>query len=128
MPQRQRAALILCEVLDWSAAVLQADAAIEVIPSRTWYSGVWACVPFLAAEAVFSPGDWRLLPTMANGQPAAVAYLRDTDQTRRANGLALLTCEPRGIARITVFADPELVVKAGFPLRLLNTNATQAIC
>jgi RNA polymerase sigma-70 factor (ECF subfamily) len=96
------------------ARVLQADAAIEVIPSRTWFSGISECVPFLATEAVFSPGDWRLLPTIANGQPSAAAYLRDATGTHRAYGLALLTCRSGGIARITAFVGAELVVKAGF--------------
>ncbi len=100
------------------ARVLQAVVAIEVIPSRTWFSGMATCVPFLAAEAMFSPGDWRLLPTMANGQLAAAAYLRDASETHRAYGLAVLTCGLGGIQRITVFADPELVVKAGFPPNL----------
>jgi RNA polymerase sigma-70 factor (ECF subfamily) len=76
------------------ARVLQADAAIEVIPSRTWFSGISMCVPFLANEAVFTPGDWRLLPMIANGQPCAAAYLRDPNGTHRAYGLALLTHLP----------------------------------
>lgn len=105
--------------------VLQADAALEVIPSRTWFSGIATCVPFLAAEAMFSAGDWRLLPTMANGQPAAVAYLLDAArQMYRAYGLVVLTVGPHGIARITVFTDPELVVKSGFPTALEPAHMT----
>ena len=96
--------------------MLEADAALEVIPSRTWFSGKATCVPFLASEAMFSAGDWRMLATIANGQPAAAAYLRDSSGTHRAYGLALLTCRPGGgIARITVFSEPKLVLKAGCP-------------
>jgi RNA polymerase sigma-70 factor (ECF subfamily) len=96
------------------ARVLQADAATEAIPSPTWFSGISVCVPFLTDKAMFAPGDWRLLPTIVNGQPSAAAYLRDAQGTHRAYGLALLTCQSGGIARITAFVGAELVVKAGF--------------
>ena len=49
-------------------------------------------------------------PTLANGQPAAIARYRDHDY-----GLGVLTVTPTGIARITVFADgPGLAARFGF--------------
>jgi RNA polymerase sigma-70 factor (ECF subfamily) len=44
-----------------------------------------------------------MVPTSANGQPAAVAWCRG-----EPFGLAVLTTAPDGIAGITLFADPAL--------------------
>jgi RNA polymerase sigma-70 factor (ECF subfamily) len=96
--------------------VLRADAAIEMAPSPTWFSGLATCVRFLAASgAMGAAGDWRMLPTSANGQPAAAAYLRGSAGVHRAYGVALLTTSASRIARITVFAEPRLVERFGFP-------------
>src|SRR6201986_3278572 len=57
--------------------LLLADATIEAPPLRTWFTGRKTCVPFLRNYVLGSPGDWRMLATSANGQPAAVAYTRD---------------------------------------------------
>jgi RNA polymerase sigma-70 factor (ECF subfamily) len=51
-----------------------------------------------------------LLPTSANGRPAAVGY-RDG----QPYGILLLTVTPAGIARIIAFGDPGLVKRFGFP-------------
>ncbi|MBV8720067.1 MAG: sigma-70 family RNA polymerase sigma factor [Chloroflexi bacterium] len=98
------------------AKVLQSDATIEVVPSPTWFAGVATCLRYLESEALFSPGDWRMLPTVANGQAAAAAYLRAPgDSTHRPWGIGVLTCAAGGIARITVFDDPHLVGRFGLP-------------
>jgi len=92
---------------------LRADAAIEMVGTRTWFSGRATCLRYLT-HVIGSPGDWRMVPTLANGQPAAVARYRDS-----AYGLGVLTVTPSGIARITVFGgSPDLEAKFGFlPLR-----------
>lgn len=84
-------------------AVLRQDAKLELIPGRRWFDGVQECVPVLT-DAVGAPGDWRMEPTLANGQPAARAYLRGEPL-----GIAVLDCRADGIAGITVFGDPALV-------------------
>ena len=85
---------------------LRADAAIEMVGTRTWFSGRATCLRYLA-HVIGSPGDWRMAPTLANGQPAAVASYRDS-----AYGLGVLTVTPAGIARITVFGGgPGLTAK-----------------
>jgi RNA polymerase sigma-70 factor (ECF subfamily) len=84
---------------------LRADATLEALPSRTWFSGKRTCVAF-AAPAMGSPGEWRMVPTSANGQPAAVAWFRGEPL-----GVAVLTPAPDGIAAITVFGDPDLVAR-----------------
>jgi RNA polymerase sigma-70 factor (ECF subfamily) len=89
--------------------VLSADAALEMIPSSTWFAGKKTCMRYLTT-VLGSPGDWRMTPTVANGQPAVAAYLRD-----QAFGIAVLTTTSAGIARITVFGDSGLVARFGFP-------------
>ncbi len=94
---------------------LRTDAAIELVGTRTWFSGRVTCLRYLA-HVIGSPGDWLMTPTLANGQPAAAAYYRDGDQTHHALGVAVLTATPTGIARITVFAGgPGLVAAFGLP-------------
>jgi hypothetical protein len=47
-------------------------------------------------------------PTVANGQPAVAAYLRE-----KPFGVALLDIRRDDIAAITVFGDPTLVESSG---------------
>lgn len=94
--------------------VLRKDAALEPVGSLTWFSGRDTCLRYVT-QFLGAPGDWRMIATTANGQPAAVAYLRGPDGTHRAFGLAVLTATSTGIARIVVFGDPGLVTRFGFP-------------
>jgi len=94
---------------------LRTDAAIEMVGTRTWFSGRVTCLRYLT-HVIGSPGDWRMIPTIANGQLAAVAYHRDNDGLYRAFGLGVLTATDAGIARILVFGGgPDLVAKFGLP-------------
>jgi RNA polymerase sigma-70 factor (ECF subfamily) len=96
--------------------VLRADAALEMVGSRTWFSGLRTCLPYLTSPPVLgAPGDWRMLPTRANGQPAAAAYRRGPSGAHEAFGIAVLSITEDGIGRIVVFADPGLVTAFGFP-------------
>jgi RNA polymerase sigma-70 factor (ECF subfamily) len=96
--------------------VLHTDAALEIVGSRTWFSGLRTCLPFITSPQVLgSPGDWRMEPTAANGQPAAAAYLRGESGIHEAYGIAVLTVTRNGIGRIVVFGDPDLVTTFGFP-------------
>ena len=77
---------------------------------RTWFAGRKTCVPFLRNYVLGSPGDWRMLATSANGQPAAAAYTRDQHGDYQA--VRNLSCSPspaQGIRQIRSFADPNLV-------------------
>jgi RNA polymerase sigma-70 factor, ECF subfamily len=92
---------------------LRTDAAIELVGTRTWFSGRATCLRYLA-HVVGSPGTWLMTPTLANGQPAAAAYYRDADGTQHALGIGVLTATSAGVARITVFAGgPDLVARFG---------------
>jgi RNA polymerase sigma-70 factor (ECF subfamily) len=94
--------------------LLTEDAAIEATPMRTWFAGRTTCLPFLRGQLLGSPGDWRMLATSANGQPAAAAFTRDSDGTYRPYGICVLTVTDAGIGRITSFGDPGLVSAFGF--------------
>jgi RNA polymerase sigma-70 factor, ECF subfamily len=87
---------------------LRADAAIEMVGTRAWFSGRSTCLRYLA-HVIGSPGDWRMTPTLANGQTAAIASYRGS-----AFGLGVLTVTADGIARITVFGGgPDLAARFG---------------
>jgi len=96
--------------------VLAQDAILEITPSLTWFSGLTTCIEHLR-HAVGSPGTWSMIPTRANGQPAAVAYLRDADDVGlyRAYGVAVLGIRKDKIERITAFGDASLVTAFGYP-------------
>ena len=44
-----------------------------------WQAGRVKCIHMLDAYVLGAPGDWQMIATTANGQPAAVVYHRDTD-------------------------------------------------
>jgi RNA polymerase sigma-70 factor (ECF subfamily) len=94
--------------------VLRQDAVLEVTPSVTWFSGLVTCTAVLA-HAVGSIGDWLMVPTSANGQPAAAAYQRAPDGSYQAYGIVVLTVADGAIARITVFREPSLFEGYGLP-------------
>ncbi|SFW63292.1 RNA polymerase subunit sigma-70 [Amycolatopsis australiensis] len=85
--------------------VLRDDAVIEPVPSRTWFTGKRTCVAFLR-HVMGEPGEWRMTPARANGQPAAAVRYRG-----EPFGVAVLTVAQGGIARITVFGFPDLVAR-----------------
>jgi RNA polymerase sigma-70 factor, ECF subfamily len=94
---------------------LRTDAAIEMVGTRTWFERRSTCLRYLG-HVVGRPGDWRMIPTTANGQPAGAAYLRDSDGVHHGFGLGVLTVTEAGIARILVFGGgPDLLAKFGLP-------------
>jgi RNA polymerase sigma-70 factor (ECF subfamily) len=88
---------------------LRADAAIEMVGTTTWFNGRVMCLQLLAS-AVGAPGDWRMLPIIANGQPAVGAYFKGEPY-----GIAVLTPTPTGLTHIHVFSDPTLITYFGLP-------------
>ena len=96
--------------------VLRTDATLEATPFREWQAGRVNCIRMLDSYVMGAPGDWRMLATTANGQPAAVVYYRDPDGALRANGAVVLDPTATGVSRVTAFhADPTLVGMFGFP-------------
>jgi RNA polymerase sigma-70 factor (TIGR02960 family) len=95
--------------------VLRSDATLEATPFRDWQAGRAMCVHILDTYVLGTPGDWRLVATSANDQPAAVVYHRGTDGVLRADGTVVLATTATGISRVVKFHDPGLVTTFGFP-------------
>ena len=93
--------------------LLRRDATLELPPSAAWFSGGEAIAT--AVTGLGSPGDWRMIATAANGQPAAAAYLRGADGAYRAYGIVVLTVTATSIGRLVVFGDPGLFRAFGLP-------------
>jgi ketosteroid isomerase-like protein len=93
--------------------LLRADVELEMPPIPTWFTGRAAVVGFLGARVLRRPGQWRMVPAAANGQPALVAHERAADGRYRAHGVAVLTLLGDRISRITAFNDPALVPAFG---------------
>ena len=90
--------------------LLRADAALEMTPSTTWFDGRVTCLPYIIRHALGSPGEWRMTPTTANGQPAALADRRGEDGYAPF-ALAVLTVRDNGIARISLFDEPSVLAR-----------------
>jgi hypothetical protein len=66
-----------------SVALMREDIRVTMPPYPWRYDGLATFVPLL--ERAFGPesdGDWRLLPTRANRQPATASYLREQGGTQ----------------------------------------------
>jgi RNA polymerase sigma-70 factor, ECF subfamily len=94
--------------------LLLEDATLEATPLRTWFCGRTTCIPFLRDHLLGSPGDWRMLATSANGQPAAAVFVRDPHGSYRPYGICVLTVTSGGIRKISSFGDPRLITVFGF--------------
>jgi hypothetical protein len=55
-----------------------------------------------------------MLPTSANGQPAAVGYNRDAAGEYRPYGVVVLSVTTEGVSQVRSFGDPRLVTVFGF--------------
>jgi len=97
------------------AALLREDVALEMPPILTWFAGREDVRRFLASKLFGTPGQFRLVPTMANGQPAFAAYEREHDGVYRAHAALVLTVTATGIARIVIFLSPGLLGAFGLP-------------
>ena len=87
-----------------AAAALARDDIRVTMPPHPWcFEGLEAIRPMLE-EGLTGPGEWRLVPTWANRQPAAASYLKAPGDTEfRAFKLDVLRVEGGRIAEITTF-------------------------
>jgi RNA polymerase sigma-70 factor (ECF subfamily) len=98
------------------AELLREDVALEMPPLLTWFAGRADVTRFFASSPVFAaPGQLRLVPVRANGQPAFAAYRRGPDETYRAYAVTVPTVTATGIARVVTFFDPGLFGSFGLP-------------
>ncbi|WP_234380470.1 RNA polymerase subunit sigma-70 [Streptomyces sp. CMB-StM0423] len=112
------------ERLDMAAmtALLTADATLTMPPNPFWFVGRQTIVDFVsqsldpALPGFF--GDWRHVPTRANGRPAVAGYVRRPGTTvYRAQTLEVLRVAGGRIAEITTF-EPHLLPAFGLPMTL----------
>jgi RNA polymerase sigma-70 factor, ECF subfamily len=80
------------------------DVVLEMTGVRTWFAGKATCMPHFRARAIGEPGDWRMTPAPANGQPAVIAYFRGEPYA-----VAVLTVRGDRMAGVCVFADPAVL-------------------
>ena len=97
------------------AALLREDVTLEMPPMLTWFAGREAVTGFFASRAFTEPGRFRLVPVMANGQPAFAVYERDGEGSYQAYGVTVPEVTATGIARIVTFFDPGLFGSFGLP-------------
>ncbi|MBF4995875.1 RNA polymerase subunit sigma-70 [Nocardia sp. BSTN01] len=93
--------------------VLRTDATLEATPFREWQAGREHCIRMLRTAVLGVPGEWRMVATTANGQPAAVVYHRSADGVLRADGIVVLAATAGGVSRVVKFHDPDLVALFG---------------
>ena len=98
--------------------LLRHDAVFEMPPVPTWFIGRELIGRFLEFRVLGEPGDIRMIPTAANGQPALAAYMRDHDGVHRAHAIQVLTIAAARIARVASFNDPGLFATFGLPQAL----------
>ncbi|MCL2396326.1 MAG: hypothetical protein FWC87_16785 [Acidimicrobiaceae bacterium] len=102
--------------------LLADDAVLEMTGTTTWFSGKETCLPFIGAQAIGRPGEWRGLPLRANGQLAAAAYRDGGDSVHRAFAIVVLATTAARITRISLFGDPALFAHFELPLTLPQTH------
>jgi RNA polymerase sigma-70 factor, ECF subfamily len=106
--------------IDALVELFTAEAIWEMPPFDSWYQGReaigWLSKIKCPAER---PGDMRLLPTTANGQPAAAMYFINHETGRHDPfQLHVLDIGDDGIAHVVAFMDPSLFVTFGLPAHL----------
>lgn len=105
------------ETADGSALeqLLREDVELEMPPFVTWFAGRQAVMRFFSSQVLTGPGQFRMVPTTANGQLAAAAYARGRDDVYHPHAVHVLSLTSTGIARIVVFLDPGLFATFGLP-------------
>jgi RNA polymerase sigma-70 factor (ECF subfamily) len=95
--------------------LLRADIVLEMPPIAGWFVGRDPVMEVIAAKLFAPPGQLRLVPVVANGQPGFAVYRRESDSGWHAHAVQVLTPGRTGVARITVFVDPNLFGLLGLP-------------
>jgi RNA polymerase sigma-70 factor (ECF subfamily) len=90
------------------ARILHEDVVLEMPPIPTWFRGRAAVGRFLGRRVAAEGGRMRMVPIAANGRPGYASYLRGEDGIWSAHAIHVLDPAPGGLARISVFLEPEL--------------------
>jgi RNA polymerase sigma-70 factor, ECF subfamily len=94
------------------------EAVWEMPPYTGWYRGPRDIVTLIHQQCPAEhPGDMRMLPLVANGQPAAAMYMRAGD-VHVPFQLHVLDVTPDGVTHVVAFLDDALFAKFGLPATL----------
>jgi RNA polymerase sigma-70 factor (ECF subfamily) len=100
-------------------AMLAGDATLVMPPLREWYAGRDTIAVFLARFPLEPGWRRRLLPTRANGQPAAAHYSWNAEaHAFLPHAIHVLGLEVDRIRDITIFQTPEAFARFGLPERI----------
>jgi RNA polymerase sigma-70 factor, ECF subfamily len=98
--------------------LLTTDAILEMPPVHLWFEGRENYGRFMERVWAMRGTDWRMVPTAANGQPAAVAYVGTGSGEYQLHSLHVLTITRAGIGRNVVWAEPGVFATFGLAPRL----------
>ncbi|MFB4317040.1 sigma-70 family RNA polymerase sigma factor [Actinomadura sp. 21ATH] len=91
------------------------DALWEMPPFPEWFVGRETIARLIIAQCGPEPGDFRLLPTAANGQPGFGLYKRGEEGGYHPYQIQVLTITGEGVSRASVFFDVSLFPFFGLP-------------
>jgi RNA polymerase sigma-70 factor (ECF subfamily) len=96
-------------------ALLRADVRLAILPQGRDWNGRPEVAAALRADMT-SLGAWRVLPTTANGQPAAAGYLRRPGEAiYRPFVISVLDVDGDLLVQITAFEAAHLITAFGLP-------------
>ncbi|GAA2292415.1 sigma-70 family RNA polymerase sigma factor [Actinomadura sp. NPDC048955] len=94
------------------------DVVWEMPPFPQWFVGADHVVRLILAQCGPTPGDIRMVPAAANGQPAFGLYMRDDEGVHRPYQIQVLSITGDGVAHVSVFFDTSLFPVFGLAERL----------
>jgi RNA polymerase sigma-70 factor (ECF subfamily) len=101
--------------IDKLVQLFTADAVWEMPPFDSWYVGPEAIGRLTREKCpAEKAGDMLLVPTTANGQPAAAMYMRNGDRHLPFQ-LHVLDIKPGGVSHVVAFLDTSAFPKFGLP-------------
>jgi RNA polymerase sigma-70 factor, ECF subfamily len=101
--------------IDRLVEIFTAEAIWEMPPYVGWYQGPRAIITLIHQQCpAESPGDMRLIPLVANGQPAAAMYMRAGD-VHLPFQLHVLDMHADRVSHVVAFLDDTLFAKFGLP-------------
>jgi RNA polymerase sigma-70 factor (ECF subfamily) len=104
--------------IDRLAELFTREAIWEMPPYVGWYQGPQAIATLIHQQCpAQAPGDMRLIPLTANGQPAAAMYMRDGEKHLPFQ-LHVLDMRADGVSHVVAFLDTTLFAKFGLPAHL----------
>jgi RNA polymerase sigma-70 factor (ECF subfamily) len=105
--------------IDKLVEMFTAEAVWEMPPFDGWYQSPATIHALIKTHCpAEKAGDMRLLPTTANGQPAAGLYMRNRDGVHEAFQFHVLDVKNDAVSHVVAFGDATLFEKFGLPATL----------